>query len=258
MWSSWSNGGEQSHTIDIPAASDAVPKFVAEFSQFTGTFAPTMAPTESYRCVPGFFGIVAKEIPLLNEEAFVNEEYGVFIEQQSDGNLVVRYGTPENPGEVVWASGATGDASSYYTTLNGESNLMTYEGSPENEGIQLWKTNTVNPEGDYFLGIDCTSEIVSVYAGRWNNPGVAVWNSAPTSPPTTSPTMSPTTKAPTASPTATPTALGTPAPVDRTGEPTEMSEPADGVFTETSSSSINVLSMAFTLILPAILLQLLI
>lgn len=143
VFSSWSNGGAQSHTIPIPAASATNAKFVAEYSQFTGTFAPTMAPSEPFRCVPGFLGIVAKETPLLEGETFVNEEYGVFIEQQSDGNLVVRRGTPDNEGEVVWASGETGGASSYFTKLNGDSNLMTYAGSPDNEGDQLWKSNTV-------------------------------------------------------------------------------------------------------------------
>jgi hypothetical protein len=143
VWSSWSTGGGQAHTITIPAASATNPKYVAEFTQFTGTFAPTMAPTQLYRCVPGFLGIVAKETPLLNEETFVNEEYGVYIVQQDDGNLVVRRGTPDNPGEEIWSHGETGGASSYYTRLNGDSNLITSGGSPDNEGDQLWKSNTV-------------------------------------------------------------------------------------------------------------------
>jgi len=85
--SSWSNGEDQSHVIRIPAASATNPSYVASFTRFTGTFAPTQAPTEPFRCVPGFLGIVAKETPLLYKETYVDEEYSVFIKQQGDGNL---------------------------------------------------------------------------------------------------------------------------------------------------------------------------
>ena len=93
---------------------------------------------------------------------YVNEEYGVYIIQQDDGNLVVHRGTPDNPGEAeVWSHGEMGGSLSYFMKLNGDSNLMTMAGSLENEGDQLWKSNTINPEGDYFLGIDCNSEVIS-------------------------------------------------------------------------------------------------
>lgn len=72
----------------------------------------------------------------------MNEEYNVFIKQQSNGNLVVRRGTPDDPGDLVWESGAIGDASSYFTKLQLTSNLITWEGSPENQGDLLWKTDT--------------------------------------------------------------------------------------------------------------------
>ena len=56
--------------------------------------------------------------------------------------------------------------------------------------------------GDFFLGIDCNSEVVSVYSGTWDNPreSVSVWNSQPTVPPTAYPTRPPTTAPPTAAP----------------------------------------------------------
>jgi glucose/arabinose dehydrogenase len=252
VWSSWSTGGGQAHTITIPAASATNPKYVAEFTQFTGTFAPTMAPTQLYRCVPGFLGIVAKETPLLNEETFVNEEYGVYIVQQDDGNLVVRRGTPDNPGEEIWSHGETGGASSYYTRLNGDSNLITSGGSPDNEGDQLWKSNTVNPEGDYFLGISCDSTVVSIYAGRWNNPGVSVWNSAPTPAPTSAPSKAPTTNPPTAAPVALPTESA-----PQPSAPTDIS-PGDMPQPEASSTSESkLLSTLVGLMLPVVLLPVL-
>jgi len=184
---------------------------------------PTGAPTTSpNRCIPGFLGIASGGDPLLDDETYVNEKFGVFIIQQGDGNLVVKRGTPEVPGEVVWASmGVLDGADDFFTQLNSDSNLITYIGTPEASPRQeLWSTEsqaaeTAKAEGEYFLGIDCNSEIVSVYAGSWENPSdsVSVWNSAPTSPPTTSPTVSPTTAPPTTPPTASATDAPTAAPV---------------------------------------------
>lgn len=170
---------------------------------------PTQAPTAPNNCVPGYLGIATGQAPLLDDETYVNEEFGVFIIQQGDGNLVVKRGTPEASGEVVWASGGIlDDAEDFYTQLNPDSNLVTYEGTPEAPGDSIWasadsasETSRGIPgeEGDYFLGIDCNSEVVSVYAGTWDNPrdGVSVWNSVPTSPPTAYPTLPPTSPPPT-------------------------------------------------------------
>ena len=43
VWSSWSNGQDQLHTIPIPAASTTNPSYVTSFTQFSGTFPPTQA-----------------------------------------------------------------------------------------------------------------------------------------------------------------------------------------------------------------------
>jgi len=183
------------------------------------TNAPTQAPTVPDGCIPGFLGISSDGSPLLDDEMYVNEEYGVYIIQQGDGNLVVYRGTPENRGEVIWASGGIlDDAEEFFTELDPNSNLITFVGTPEAEarGEPIWASDTVNPEGSYFLGIDCNSEVVSIYAGDWTNPAgsVAVWNSEPTSPPTIAPTRPPTTApptivpAPTAAPTGTSLVIG--------------------------------------------------
>lgn len=109
-----------------------------------------------------------------------------------------------------------------------------------------------NPEGDYFVGIDCNSEIVSVYAGRWNNPGVSVWNSEPTNPPTSSPTVLPTTKSPTvtSAPVASPPTgdgtQGTDPPVSGPTEPGQVDRP------EVSSSSSSMFSVAVGLGVPLV------
>jgi hypothetical protein len=68
--------------------------------------------------------------------------------------------------------------------------------------------------GEFFFGIDCNSEVVSVYSGSWDYPreSVSVWNSQPTVPPTAYPTKAPTTALPTALFTAVPTVAMTSSP----------------------------------------------
>jgi hypothetical protein len=172
------------------------------------TAAPTQAPTYANNCVPGYLGLQSGGTPLLDDETFVNEEFGVFIIQQGDGNLIVFRGTPEARGELVWASGGILDgAEEFYSQVNGDGSLVTYVGTPEAGGQVIFSTadqaaETAKQEGSYFLGIDCNSEVVSVYAGSWLNlrEAVSVWNSVPTSPPTAYPTKPPTTAPPTAAP----------------------------------------------------------
>jgi hypothetical protein len=97
--------------------------------------------------------------------------------------------------------------------------------------------------GDFFLGIDCNSEVVSVYSGTWENPreGVSVWNSQPTVPPTAFPTRPPTTAPPTVAP-------------EPTQQPVKITLTAGPTLNGTSStSSASVpsmcLSVVFTLLL---------
>lgn len=258
VFSSWTNGGTQIQTIPVPPATSTNPKVVAEFTQFTGTFAPTMAPSEPFRCVPGFLGIATEEF-FVDGQSYTNEEYDVTLTQQDDGNLVVTRGN----GDLVWESGVTGSASNYYTTIQQDSNMITWEGTPENRGELHWKSNTLNAQGDYFIGIDCFSEVVSIYKGRYTLPGASVWNSAPTPAPV----------APTAEPTASPppTAFVTPPPTSPISPPsdTPAEEPAGGsdvpgpspgdttqTTTPTTSSSSVLSSVVAGLVLPtAVLLQ---
>jgi hypothetical protein len=146
--------------------------------------------------------------PLLTDETFVNEEFGVFLIQQGDGNLIVFRGTPEDEGDLVWASGGILDgAEDFFSQVNADSTLTTSEGTPDDPGQEVFTTASQTAEterqtGEYFLGIDCNSEIVSVYSGSFENPreSVSVWNHAPTTPPTAYPTRPPTTAPPTMAP----------------------------------------------------------
>ena len=189
IWSSWSTGENISDiNITIPKASpdDAI---VANFTELNGTLAPaTMAPTV---CLPGSFGLVADGDPLLSDEYLENYDFNAFVHQSFDGNLVVKRGTISKPGAFIWESGYAGQVGFYHTVIQRDGNMITYQGTPESRGPIVWQTGTVDIEGDHFLGIDCAGEIVSVYQGRPNNPGDAVWpvnDMGPGVPPTAAPT----------------------------------------------------------------------
>jgi PKD repeat protein len=200
-WSAWSDGLAQSHTIAIPAASGTTPKFVAQFDDFFGTFAPTASPNPGSFCTPGTLGIVAWKLDLIQGEVFINTEFGTYTEQQNDGNLVVRKGTPDDPGKLVWESGYSGDVGNYFTRVLGNSNMLTYQGTPsaaveeEAPAPVVWQTGTldVDWDGNYFFGIDCTGTVVAVYQGYLDNPMNVVWQSAPFPGAAATPTMAPVT-----------------------------------------------------------------
>ena len=158
--------------------------------------------------MPGYLGIATGQPPLVDNEPFANLEFGVYIIQQGDGNLIVKQGTHADPGEIIWASGGGLDnAEDFFSQVTTDGTLETYVGTPEAPGEVIYSTGSQVAArgatvGDFFLGIDCNSEVVSVYSGTWDNPreGVSVWNSQPTVPPTANPTRPPTTSPPTAAP----------------------------------------------------------
>jgi hypothetical protein len=165
---------------------------VWQSASFPDLVSPTMAPpvTGGTLHTPGSLGIVAWVSELAQGEVFINTEFGVFAEQQEDGKLVVRKGTPDDQGELVWESGYSGEVGNYFTRVLANSNMVTYKGTlPENTEAEVWQTGTEEDDSDYFFGIDGTGTVVAVYRGTPDNAGVAVWQSAPF-PETESPTVS--------------------------------------------------------------------
>jgi hypothetical protein len=190
--------------------------------------APTEAPTYPNSCVPGYLGIATGQPPLLDNEPFANLEFGVHIIQQGDGNLIVKHGTFADPGEIIWASGGgLNGTNDFFSQITSDGILETYEGTPDAPGQLIYSTDGSEVVargavvGDFFLGIDCNSEVVSVYSGTWDNPreSVSIWNSQPTVPPTAYPTRPPTTAPPTEPPTTAPPTEPTQQPVDITLTP---------------------------------------
>lgn len=142
----------------------------------------------------------------------VDYERGVFLIQQVNGNVEVRWGSPEYPGDLLWQSGFVGSdpERSYYTKFEANSNLITWEITPDKSFSQAWELGTYRPVlSPFFFVVDCTerNNQVAVYQGHPEESlSVVVWavdppvGSAsppfplPTVPPTLEPTISPTTR----------------------------------------------------------------
>ena len=112
-----------------------------------------------------------------------------FLYQKTDGNLEIRVGTLDNPGELVWESGKTGSYDSYYyTKLQGDGNLITWHIMDGNQTI-LWKSDSVESNGLYFFGLDCGGAVaISNQGGQ----PIKSWSTLPRiSPPTSEPSNVP-------------------------------------------------------------------
>jgi hypothetical protein len=143
-------------------------------------FIVQIRPIQS-QCVPH---VLMESERLDSGDSIVNQDADAFLSQQDNGNLVVRRGTPDDPGQLVWETGATGSTedSSYYTNLQGDSNFITWRVPLDGSGKRvLWKTQTINPIQVYSFVIEC--DTVAIYRGRPEDGGLAVWRSDPPSPP---------------------------------------------------------------------------
>ena len=132
-------------------------------------------PPEPF-CAPGILLNATETISV--GETLQNSNFSVYMEQESNGNLFVRLGTPKDPGTLIWETGVSKKNGTYFTTLQGDSNLITWEGTPPKRGDSIWKSSssgvtTVN----YFFGVDCELSSVSVYEYKPSDPGRKMWTS---------------------------------------------------------------------------------
>jgi hypothetical protein len=137
-----------------------------------------------------------------------NYERGLFLSQLLNGNIQVRWGSPEYPGDLVWESGFVGDANhSYYTKFEANSNLITWQTSQDHSFSPVWESGTYRPTiSPYFFIVDCSERgnQIAVYEGHPDEAGSGViWAvdpaidslqmpfPKPSAPPTVTPTAFP-------------------------------------------------------------------
>lgn len=98
-----------------------------------------------------------------------------FAIMQSDGNLCVYRGTPENQGAYMWGSQATGPGEQFFTVVQTDGNLCTYYGSLGNQGNYLWGSQALADGGEFFLIMQDDGNLC-VYKGTDpSNQGQFVW-----------------------------------------------------------------------------------
>jgi hypothetical protein len=101
---------------------------------------------------------------------------------------VVRTGTPDYPGELIWKSGISLPTSfSYFTKLQGDGHLMTRKWISDEVDEIIWKTNVSGEAQDYYLAAfvdtSCDGRGVSVIEGAPSAIGKVLWTSYAAEPP---------------------------------------------------------------------------
>ena len=105
----------------------------------------------------------------------VNFDYNVFIEQETNGNLRVFQGWPEQVGNLIWESGVNESPGDYYTRLQGDGNMITYRGKTGDTSTSVWKTAKSGADTHYFFGVECDLESVAIYEFYPDDPGTRLW-----------------------------------------------------------------------------------
>ena len=140
----------------------------------------------------------------------IDYERGFHLIQLSNGNVEIRWGSPEYPGDLMWESGYNGDSDrSYYTKLEANGNLVTWKTEQDHSFSSVWETSTYRPTlAVYYLVMDCNERRnkIVIYQGHPKEGGSVVWNvnpasnaaqesfPKPTIPPTSMPSIDPSAK----------------------------------------------------------------
>ena len=91
------------------------------------------------------------DVPLGLGGVLVSKSKNYFVIMQSDGNLCVYNGTPDNQGSYVWGSMKTGPGGQFFTIVQNNGALCTYYGTFKNKGQLLWSNNVQSEQGQFFL-----------------------------------------------------------------------------------------------------------
>jgi hypothetical protein len=163
----------------------------------------------------------------------IDYDKGVHLIQLENGNVEIRKGSPEVPGDLMWESGYIGSTEhSYYTKFEANSNLITWKTLEDHSFSAVWETGTYRPTLiPFYLTVDCSEmeNRISIYEGHPNENGLLVWTVDSKS--QTDPIPFP---KPTDPPTDAPSGIESSEPTNgmETSEPTngmESSEPTNGM-----------------------------
>lgn len=103
----------------------------------------------------------------------INQQF--FAVMQSDGNLCVYRGTPQNQGAYMWGSQAIGGGGQFFTIVQGDGNLCTYYGTQSQQGAYLWGSQALSDGGQFFLVMQDDGNLC-VYKGTGlSDQGAFVW-----------------------------------------------------------------------------------
>lgn len=164
-------GRYQSHGfISKKSAGKAVS--LATIAEESPTFSRSAQYSNNFRELAMASGL---EVLMVNDESIRTGDrlsfgsYGVFITQQSDGNLVIY-----KDGYPLWASGTVLERGNYFTRLQQDGNLVTRNEAEE----AVWSTNShTDVEDDCFLAINLDDAKLEIIRGNEFSPGDMLWSS---------------------------------------------------------------------------------
>ena len=112
----------------------------------------------------------------------VTHPFQSFIQMQRDGNLIVRMGTIEKPGQLIWKSDVYYDPKlehPFETVLQGDGHLLTrYFQGPNSKPKVVFKSMSVSENGQYYLALNCDGKSLSVFR---TGDEEAIWTTEPLS-----------------------------------------------------------------------------
>jgi hypothetical protein len=207
------NGGKLGVFVGSPQSSQET-LWTVDVRSNSSDAEPTMSPlaqesvaAAGESCIPAV--LLRSGEFLYPGKRVVDYERGVFLIQQLNGNVEVRWGSPEFPGDLLWESGfVEGDPErSYYTKFEANSNLITWEITQDKSFSQAWELGTYRPTlYPYFFVVECSerNNQVAIYQGiPGDSTSALVWSvdppvgsssmpfPVPTVPPTLEPSSSP-------------------------------------------------------------------
>jgi len=181
----------------------------ADHSNYWGIYNPVGSYSSSYDYTRTDEGRCILDLDLMDDiavrvgEPFQSPDHGnIYLEQMSNGNLVVRDGST-----ILWETGVNTTIGDYYTKLQGDGNMLTRRGIPgveDGDHGRIWTSDSSagSSKKNYFLGMDCDGKFIALFSGRPNDLDEMIWSDSTEFPPgyVMSPALPPSTQAPSSSP----------------------------------------------------------
>ncbi|MFC1762961.1 hypothetical protein ACFL6U_12890 [Planctomycetota bacterium] len=121
---------------------------------------------------------VSAGMVLLPGDVFKSPDRDVFLMIKPKGNLICYRGTdPDRTAVLVWDSNTSSPRATHYLQLTTDGNLLIRRGTPTDYRGKIWESGTGNMTGELFLTFD-EDDFPCLYTGTIQNPGFMLWSAS--------------------------------------------------------------------------------